>query len=161
MKQENQELATQLTVEERARRSVEAGLKSAQDQAEDQRKKLYLTEIELATQKQLVLDLKATAWTTEEVTEASRLESYKQGVHETKVRLADELAEVCRDYCKEVWLKALNLAEVPTDSEWREVWNIYYPPDIREVPADLLSSPCSCTTLNRAAPYHRGPSSPS
>ena len=37
----------------RARRSVEAGLKNAQDQAKDQRKKLYHIEIELATQKQL------------------------------------------------------------------------------------------------------------
>ena len=48
-----------LTAEERARKSVEADQKNVQDQAEDQRKKLYLTEIELATQKQLVLGFKA------------------------------------------------------------------------------------------------------
>ena len=35
MKQENQELAAKLTAEERARRSAKAGLKNAQDQAED------------------------------------------------------------------------------------------------------------------------------
>ena len=40
------------------RRSIKAGLKNAKDQVEDQRKKLYLTEIELAMQKQLILDLK-------------------------------------------------------------------------------------------------------
>ena len=36
-----------------------AGLKNAETQAEDQRKLLYQTEIELATSKQLALDLKA------------------------------------------------------------------------------------------------------
>ena len=50
------------------------------------------------------------------------------------------MAEVCRDYYKEVWLEALNLAEVLATSEWREARNIYYPPDIREVPTDLPSS---------------------
>ena len=59
VKHENKELAFKLTVEERARRSAKAGLKNVHNQVEDQRKKLYLTEIELATQKQLVLDLKA------------------------------------------------------------------------------------------------------
>ena len=37
---------------------MEAGLKNVQDQAEDQCKKLSHTKIELATQKQLVLELK-------------------------------------------------------------------------------------------------------
>ena len=59
LKQKKQELATKLTVEEKARNNAKAGLKNIQDQTEDQRKKLYFTEIELATQKQLVLDLKA------------------------------------------------------------------------------------------------------
>ena len=39
------------------------------------------------------------------------------------------------------WLEALNLAEVPATSKWREARNVYYPPDIREVPANLLPSP--------------------
>ena len=142
MKQENQELAAQLTTEERARRRAGAGLKNAQDQVKA--KKLYLTEIELVTQKQLVLDLKvelekakAAARTAEEATGALRLTSYEQRVQEIEVRLADELAEVCRDYCKEVWLEALNLAGVLAASEWREARNIYYLLDIREVPTDL------------------------
>ena len=46
-KQKNKELASKLVAEERAHLSVEAGLKNA----EDQRKKLLLTEIELATQR--------------------------------------------------------------------------------------------------------------
>ena len=59
LKHKNQELVAKLIVKERAQRSVEADLKNVQDQVEDQRKKLYLTEIELATQKQLVLGFKA------------------------------------------------------------------------------------------------------
>ena len=38
--------------------SAEAGLKTLERQAEDQRQKLHLIEIDLATEKQLVLDLK-------------------------------------------------------------------------------------------------------
>ena len=57
-KEENKELLSKLIVEERERRSVEAGLKNAQTQAEDQRKLLYQTEIELATSRQLMMDLK-------------------------------------------------------------------------------------------------------
>ena len=40
-------------------RSIEADLKNVQDQAEEQCKKLYYAEIELATAKQQVVDLKA------------------------------------------------------------------------------------------------------
>ena len=76
-----------------------------------------------------------------EAAKASKQASYELGVQETEVRLVDELAEVCTDYYKEVWLKALNLAGVPIASEWREARNVYYPPDIREVPTDLPPSP--------------------
>lgn len=52
-------MAIKLTAEEMARKSAKIGLKNTQDQAEDQGKKLHLTKIELATHKQLLLDLKA------------------------------------------------------------------------------------------------------
>ena len=48
-----------LAAEQRGRKSVEVGLKNAQDQVEEQRKKLHYVEIELATAKQEVVDLKA------------------------------------------------------------------------------------------------------
>ena len=109
--QKNKELASKLVAEERAHLSAKVGLKNA----EDQRKKLHLTEIELATQRQLVLDLKAelqkskeAAWVAREVSKAAKTASYERGVKETEIRLADELAEVCRDYCKEVWAEVLN-----------------------------------------------------
>ena len=44
IKKKNKELSMKLAVEERGRRSSEAGFKNAQDQAEEQRKELYYAE---------------------------------------------------------------------------------------------------------------------
>ena len=44
---------------DKARLSAEAGLKTMERQMEDQCQKLYMTEINLATKKQIVLNLKA------------------------------------------------------------------------------------------------------
>ena len=136
LKQKKQELATKLTVEDRARTNVEAGLKNIQDQTENQCKKLYFTEIELATQKQLVLDLKAdlekakaATQMAKEASKASKQASYLIGVEEIEIRLA----EVYKDYCKVTWVEALNLAGVHADSEWRQPQSIYYHPKIREI----------------------------
>nr|XP_023891468.1 uncharacterized protein LOC112003488 [Quercus suber] len=110
----------------KARKSAEAGLESTQDQAEDQCKKLYLTKIKLATQKQLVLNLKTdlekakvAAWKAEEAVEAPKQASYLLGVEEIEVRLDEELVKVYRDYHKVTWVEAFNLAEVLADSKWR------------------------------------------
>ena len=43
---------------------------------------------------------KEAAWVGKEVSEAVEMASYECGVQETEIRLADELAEVCRDYYK-------------------------------------------------------------
>ena len=58
LKQEQAELSEKLKVIDQARLSAEAGLKTMERQAEDQRQKLHLTKIDLATQNQLVIDLK-------------------------------------------------------------------------------------------------------
>ena len=73
-----------------------------------------------------------------EAAEALEQASYDRGVQETEIQLAEELAEVCRDYYKEVWKKALDQAGVPTASEWRNIENVLFPEDIHEVPAVLL-----------------------
>lgn len=158
-KQKNKELASKLMAEEKARLSAEAGLKNAEDQAKDQRKRLYHTEIELATTKQQVLELsadlekaKVATRMVEKATEVSKQASYELGVQETEVRLTNELAEVCKDYCKEVGLEALNCARVPATLEWTEARNIYYPLNIREVPAELPPS-----TALAPLPLSRGP----
>ena len=81
--QKNKEFASKLAAEERAHLNVEVGLKNV----EDQRKKLHLIEIELATQRQLVLDLKAelqkskeVAWVAREVSEVTETAFYEHGV---------------------------------------------------------------------------------
>ena len=60
---------------------------------------------------------KEAARTAKEAMEASKQATYNFRVQETKVRLAEELAEVCKDYCQEVWTEVLNLVRVPTASE--------------------------------------------
>lgn len=49
-----------------------------------------------------------------EAAKASVQVSYNLRVGETEIHLAEELAEVFKDYCPEVWAEALNLARVPT-----------------------------------------------
>ena len=72
-----------------------------------------------------------------EAAEAAETASYESGVLDTETRLAEEVAGVCRDYCTEVWAEAFNQARVPATSELRSAENIFFPEDIREVPAML------------------------
>ena len=105
MREKNKELLSKLITEKRERRSAEAGLKNAQTQAEDQRKLLYQTEIELPTSRQLVMDLKAdlqkakeVAQLAKEATKAKKQASCLLDVEETQAKLTEELVKVCRDY---------------------------------------------------------------
>ena len=89
----------------KARLSAEAGLKTVERQVEDQCQKLHLTEIDLATQRQLVINLKVelqkakkAAQLAKEAAKAEKQASYLLDVEETQVRLTEELSEVCRDY---------------------------------------------------------------
>ena len=73
---------------------------------------MYVTETNLAIERQTVLDLKAALQKAEEevrlakeeaqlVREAAKAEkkaSYQLGAEETKARLSEELPEVCRDH---------------------------------------------------------------
>ena len=88
---ENQaQLSEQLKEVVRARDSSEAGLKTTEKQAEDLRKQLHYTEINLATEKQLVTELREELQKAREVVqlvkEASKAEkqaAYMLGVEET------------------------------------------------------------------------------
>ena len=62
-----------------------------------------------------------------EVSEAVETASYERGVLETEIRLAKEVAGMCRDYCTGTWVEALNWAGVPTDFELRRAENIFFP----------------------------------
>ena len=54
---EKTQLVKKLKVVKSARKSAKAGLKNVEAQAEDQRKELYTTQLNLATEKAAVLDL--------------------------------------------------------------------------------------------------------
>ena len=122
---------------------------------------LYQTEIELATSKQLVQDLKAelqkikeaaqlakeAAQLAREAAEAEKQASYILGVEETQARLIEELAETCRDYCNVTWDEALNAAGVTVDSVLRQPGHIYYHLDIREIPGAQIAPTLAQTAL--------------
>jgi len=113
LKKEHYEPSEKLKEAESGRKSAEAGLKTAEKQAEDQRQKLYVTETNLATEKQAMLGLKAmlqkaqeearlakeAAQLVKEAGEAEKRATYQLGAEETEARLSEELPEVCKDYC--------------------------------------------------------------
>ena len=120
----NKELALKLAIANRDLRSAEAGLKTAEAQAEEQRQKLHYMEIELATAKQQVMELKAELGKDKKAAQVAQVTAdaigkkfYGLGMQEIEARLTDELARVCRDYCLEVWTEALNVAGASASSE--------------------------------------------
>ena len=67
---------------------------------------MHITEINLATKKQTVLDLRAelqkakdVARVAREAAEAAVKASYERGVLDMETRLSKEVAVVCKDYC--------------------------------------------------------------
>ena len=159
IKQEQYELTEKLKEAQLAPQNIEASLKTMERQVEDQRQKLHVIEINLATEKQMVLDLKATLQKAEEetqlakeVVEAEKRTAYQLGVEETQVRLTEELSEVCREYYSVTWDKALNIAGVLADTTWRLPESVFYPLKIRKVPADALEASKQPATIPDAIP---------
>ena len=123
---EKTQLAEKLKAAESARQSAEVGLKTAETQAEDQRKQLYTTQINLATKKAVVLDLKVelqkaqeASKVAQEAAKAAETAAYERGILETEARLTAEVTVVCRDYCTKTCFQALDRAGIPTDSDLR------------------------------------------
>ena len=119
-------MAEQLKKAVRARDSTEAGLKTTKKQFEDIRKQLHYNEINMATEKQLVTELREelqkarkAAQLVKEAAEAEKQAAYTLGVEETQARLTEEFFAICRDYCDISWGKALDIAGVPVDSDLR------------------------------------------
>ena len=148
LKEDQAKLSEQLNEAIRARDSFDAGLKNVEKQIEEQRKQLHFTEINLETEKQLVKGLreelqkvKEAAQLAKEAIEAENQEAYTLGVEETQVRLTVELSVVCREYCGISQDKALDAAGVLADSDLRRPENVYYNPEIRELPGPDSSNP--------------------
>ena len=140
LKENHFKIAEQLKEAVRARDSAEAGLKTTEKQLEDIRKQLHYTEINMATKKQLVTELREelrkareAAQLFKEAAEAEKQAAYTLGVEETQARLTEEFSAVARDYCDISWGKALDVAGVPADSGLRRLESIYYDPEIRKL----------------------------
>ena len=93
-----------------------------------------------------------------EAAEAEKQVAYTLGVEETQARLIKELSGVCREYCGISWGKALDVAEVPVESDLRRPESIYYDPEIRELSGSKsshLEQATQVSTLSKAdqAPY--------
>ena len=117
--------------------SAEAGLKMTEKQAEGLCKELHYCEINLATEKQTVKDLREelrkareAAQLLKEAADAEKQTSYALGVQETQSRLIEEFSAIARDYCDITWVKALDVAGDPADSSLRRLESIYYDSDI-------------------------------
>ena len=128
----------------KARDSAEAGLKTTTKQAEDMCQQLHLSEINLAIEKQMVLDLKVELLKTKEAAclareaaEATVAASYEHEMADTEARLTEEVATVCKDYLTMSWGVALDRATIPADSDLRKSENIFFPEDIREIPGSV------------------------
>ena len=128
-------------------------MKTTERQFEDVRKELYYFEINMATEKQMVTELREelrkareAAQLFKEAVEAEKQAAYALGVQETQGRLTEEFSAVARDYCDISWGKALDIAGIPADSSLRRPESIYYDPDIRELSGPnsfLLEQPAS------------------
>ena len=140
LKKENDSLSHEVKEAKKGRASAEASLKNATKQAEDLRLQLRQSEENLVTEKQAVSDLKAKlvkvkgeAHLAREAAEKAVATSYDRGVRDTEVRLAEEVAAVCREYITVSWGVALDRVAVPADSDLRKAENIFFPEDIREI----------------------------
>ena len=106
LKDKQAQMAEQVKQALREKYSAKAGLKTTERQVEDIHKELHYCEINLATEKQMVIELreelrkaKEAAQLLKEATEAEKQATYDFGVQETQSRLIEEFFAVARDYC--------------------------------------------------------------
>ena len=106
LKENHSKMAEQLKEAVKARDSAEASLKTMEKQFEDIRKQLHYTEINMATEKQLVTELREELYKAreaaqlfKEVAEPEKQAAYTLGVEETQARLTEEFSAIARDYC--------------------------------------------------------------
>ena len=124
-------------------------MKTTERQFEEVRKELHYSEINLATEKQMVTKFREelrkareAAQLLKEATEAEKQAANALGVQETQSTLTEEFSTIARDYCDISWGKALNVAGILTDSSLRRLESIYYDPDIRELSDQIGRASC-------------------
>ena len=73
-----------------------------------------------------------------EAAEKAVAASYESGVKDIEIRLAEEVATVCREYITLSWGVALDRAAVPADFDLRKAENIFFPEEVREIPDEAV-----------------------
>ena len=126
LKEKHVKMVEQLKEAVKVRDSAEAGLKTTERQFEEVRKELHYSEINLATEKQMVTEFREelckareAAQLLKEATEAEKQAAYTLGVQETQSRLTEEFSTVAKEYCNIFWGKALDVTGIPADSSLR------------------------------------------
>ena len=147
LKQDFDRLNNETNEVKKAHASAEVGLKNATKQADNLRIQLRQSEEKLTAEQQAVSTLKAELARTKEEARLAReaaekavAASYDLGVHDTEVRLAEEVAIVCREYITTSWGVALDRVAIPADSDLRKAENIFFLEDIREIPNEVASA---------------------
>ena len=140
LKEKQAKMVEQVKDDLRQRDSAEAGLKTTEKQVEDIRKELHYCDINLATEKQMVIEFREelckareAAQLLKEATEAEKQATYDLGVQETQSHLTEEFSAVARDYCDITWGKTLDVTGVLADSVLRRPESIFYDSDICEL----------------------------
>ena len=95
-----------------------------------------------------------------EASEAEKQVAYTLGVEKTQARLTEELFAVCREYYGISWSKALDAAEVPVDSDFRQPESIYYNPEICELSGPSSSHPEQATQAFEQSMADQAPPTP-
>ena len=128
---------------------------------------MHYIEINLATEKQLVKELREQLQKAKEATklakeaaEAEKQTAYTLGVEETWARLTEEFSSICREYCGISWGKALDAAKVPMDSDLRRPESVYYDPEIRKLPGPDSSHPGQTTQAPEQSLVDQAPPAP-
>ena len=105
LKENHAKMAEQLKEAVRVRDSAEAGLKTVERQFEEVRKNLHYSEINLATEKQMVTELREelrkarkAAQLLKEAAKAEKQAAYMLKMEETQAKLTEEFSAVAKDY---------------------------------------------------------------
>ena len=170
----NADLKQKLKAEEQERKSADSGLKSAETQAESQRKLANEVKGQLVTAKEHMAALK------QQLEEANRLKDlaektkfqveedkvkaekerdeaeqygYDVGVTETEDALRVEVLAVCLAYCAQTWEEALNQAGVEASSRLRRPESIIFPLAL-QIPKQTETAPLAPQPISEAPPQH-------
>ena len=83
--------------------------------------------------------------------------AFEQGQKETEAHLKSQLLVVCRSFCLQTWIEALNAAGVDSNSELRNLEKAFYPPIIRARPINQpsvsISTPRPASSIKN--PQHK------